>query len=90
MKQAKCDEIANAIRSAFISPNVLDSNWEAANLVDTMQRCANNLGAIAGSISRSDDQKQELSLSESVSLVATGLSSIANAISELASAIRKA
>jgi|SRR6266850_1547943 len=32
----KADEIAEAIRDAFISPNVHDSNLEPANLVDCM------------------------------------------------------
>ena len=41
---------AEAIAEALISPNVQDSNFEPANVVDVLQRVANGLGAIAVAI----------------------------------------
>ncbi len=41
---------ANAITDCLISPNVPDSNFEPANVVDVLQRVANGLGAIAEAI----------------------------------------
>ena len=43
---AKDSEIANALRSTLISPNVVDSNLENANVVDVLDNMARNLGAI--------------------------------------------
>ena len=45
-------EIAESIERCFISPNVSDSNFEAANIVDVLQRVANGSGEIADAISR--------------------------------------
>ena len=45
------DEIAESIERCFISPNVTDSNFEAANIVDVLQRVANGSGEIADAIS---------------------------------------
>ena len=41
------DKIAKAIRDAFISPNVLDSSLEPANIVDVTNRAAQALKAVA-------------------------------------------
>jgi hypothetical protein len=43
--------IARAITDSFTSPNVSDSNYEPANLVDTTDSIATALFRIAGSIS---------------------------------------
>ncbi len=44
------NEIAAAIRYAFVSPNVPDSNLEPANLVDTSDRIASALFKLAKSV----------------------------------------
>lgn len=44
------DNVAQAIRDAFISPNVCDSNLEPANLVDVFDRIACSLKRIADSL----------------------------------------
>lgn len=44
------DQVADAIDRAFSSPNVLDSNLEAANIVDVINQLAFNAGKIAKSI----------------------------------------
>jgi hypothetical protein len=41
------DEIAVAIKNAFESPNVSDSNGEVANVVDALDKIGNALWAIA-------------------------------------------
>lgn len=46
-------EIAGALRDVFTSPNVLDSNWETANLVDAMD-------SIRGAIMRHADAIEKL------------------------------
>ena len=42
--------IAGVIRSGLISPNVLDSNLEAANLVDVFNRMANCINHHASAV----------------------------------------
>lgn len=44
------DKIANAISSVFVSPNVLDSNLEPANIVDAINHLANANMAISNSL----------------------------------------
>ena len=34
------NNVANAITESFNSPNVSDSNWEPANIVDVLERIA--------------------------------------------------
>jgi len=34
------NNVAKAISESFISPNVSDSNWEPANIVDVLERIA--------------------------------------------------
>lgn len=48
------DNIAEAIRYAFVSGNVLDSNWEPANLVDVVQRVADALNRLAAAVEESN------------------------------------
>jgi hypothetical protein len=45
------NEIAESIERCFISPNVSDSNFEHANIVDVLQRIAYGSGEIASAIS---------------------------------------
>lgn len=44
------EPLANAIRSTFISSNVLDANLEDANVVDALDRIATALFAVATAI----------------------------------------
>jgi hypothetical protein len=48
-------ELAEVLREVLISPNVVDSNFEAANLVDTTDRIASALWAIAQALHRIAD-----------------------------------
>jgi hypothetical protein len=59
----KPDKLAEAIRATLIRPNVSDSNWEPANVVDVLEDLANKVGR--------------------------GLDGIADAIRDLAEAIRE-
>ena len=52
------EDIANAIRSGFISPNVMDSNLEAANVVDVLERVAQAGFAIAKAINSLAEAEQ--------------------------------
>ena len=45
-------DVANAIKNCFVSPNVSDSNFEPANLVDTTQNIANALNRIADALQK--------------------------------------
>jgi hypothetical protein len=47
--------VAKALAHALISPNVSDSNFEAANLVDTTDRIASALYAISKQLARIAD-----------------------------------
>lgn len=68
---AKTDsQLADVLRDVLVSPNVADSNGEAANLVDVLDNHGRTL----------------LDGSEKI---AAGLHAIANAIGDLASAIRE-
>jgi hypothetical protein len=44
------NRVARAIGAAFISPNVMDSNWEAANVVDALAMIARSLHDVADAI----------------------------------------
>lgn len=39
-------ELADALRQTVISPNVADSNFEAANVVDVLDRIAYQIGMV--------------------------------------------
>jgi hypothetical protein len=52
------DEIAEAIRSALISPNVADYNGEPANVVDALARIADGLFAVATAIREAPQQDE--------------------------------
>jgi hypothetical protein len=43
-------EIADALRYALVSPNCLDSNWEAANVVDGLYRIADAINNLARAV----------------------------------------
>jgi hypothetical protein len=78
------DNIRQAIRDCFISPNVLDSNWEPANLVDAMDKCAGNIRMIAESLSNSQSKDEGPTLAEAIVQLAdacdSGLHAVARAL----------
>ena len=49
-------QVAKALKSVFISPNVADSNLEPANIVDVLDRLARAIFALADAI---ETHKQE-------------------------------
>lgn len=80
---------ADAIRATMISQNVIDSNFEAANVVDVLQYVANGAGMIARAIAvKKDGGPVLMTLADSVYHVSRGLFSISESIDALAEAIR--
>ena len=92
----KPNDIVVGLERCFISPNVVDSNLEPANVVDVLNRAAWNLSRIAHAITPLDvaamdtpDGGRVGSLTEAVVYAANSLTKIADAISDLASAVRE-
>tara|TARA_A100001011_G_C14220451_1_gene804068 strand:+ start:1040 stop:1333 length:294 start_codon:yes stop_codon:yes gene_type:complete len=56
----KKETVAEAIRRSFISPNVIDSNYEAANLVDTTQKIAVALFEIAEQMEKNRESHERI------------------------------
>lgn len=89
------DVLAHAIRETFISPNVCDSNLEAANVVDALANIAKAGFAIRTAITpiaqpgRDETDGHVESLTEAVMGVTAGLVRIADALHDLAAAIRE-
>ena len=88
--------VGDKIERCFISPNVSDSNLEPANVVDVIDRAARNLDRIAHAITlggaaamRTPDGGKVESLTEAGIYVAQSLDRIAEAIRDLASAVRE-
>lgn len=88
-------QVADALHANFTSPNVPDSNGEAANVVDALAGAGLNIGRmIAHSITPRDASPGKdaaggdvSSLTESVMGVTAGLCKIADAIERLAEAV---
>ena len=79
---------AQALQQTLISPNVADSNLEAANVVDVVHQVACGCSAIANAIAPSDRFGGDISsLTEAVMGLANGAAAIATAIDHLASAV---
>lgn len=96
MERNNTEKLCDALERCLISPNVSDSNMEAANLVDVVERAARNLNKIAKSITpqnaapmKTPDGGHIESLSESVIYMAVNLGHIAEAIGDLAQAVRE-
>lgn len=86
---------AQALYDTLQSPNVCDSNFEAANVVDVIQHLALATGKVADAITprnaaagKDANGGHVESLTEAVMGITAGLHRIANAISELAEAVR--
>ena len=88
------DAVASAIRDNLTSPNVADSNFEAANVVDVINRLASAVFRVGSAITAPAAPGHDAeggtvaSLTEAVMGVTAGLVRIANSISELAEAVR--
>ncbi len=87
MNRDNIEEIGYALERCFISPNVADSNFEAANLVDVIQRLSEQTLKIASAITPQDVIAGEdaaggrvASLTEAIMGVTAGLVRIADAI----------
>jgi hypothetical protein len=50
MTTDQCERLCDTLRYVFVSPNVCDSNFEAANLVDVVANVGNGLHRIAAAI----------------------------------------
>lgn len=89
------DTLASAIRETLISSNVCDSNLEPANVVDALANIANAGFAIRTAITprahpgRDETDGHVESLTEAVMGITAGLVRIADALSDLASAVRE-
>lgn len=88
--------VGDQIERCFISPNVSDSNLEPANVVDVINRAAHNLDSIAHAITLSGAAAMRTpggvkveSLTEAGTYMARSLDRIAEAIRDLASAVRE-
>ena len=84
-------EIAEALENCFISPNVSDSNYEPANLVDVVKSLSVNTRRIADSITTLDAIPAEVGgggrvgcLTESVLYLGKETGRVADAIFYLA------
>lgn len=89
-------ELAEAVERCFISPNVCDSNLEAANVVDVIAQVSHNLKRVAHAITPLDAAPAHTSnggrvgsLTEAVFYVGEELGRIADAINNLADAKRE-
>lgn len=82
------------LQSCFISPNELDSNGEAANVVDVIGRLAHETHRVATAILANAAPGHDAaggrveSLTEAVMGITAGLVAIAAAINHLAEAVR--
>jgi hypothetical protein len=55
---SEVSQIAQALQHCFTSPNVTDSNYEPANLVDTTDSIATALFQLAGAVSELAKQQR--------------------------------
>lgn len=90
------DEIVDGLKRCFTSWDVARSDLEPANVVDVIFSAARNLRLIAEAITPSNAAPattssggQVGSLTEAVMYAGQGLASIANAINDLADAVRE-
>ena len=91
-EQEKNDAISGAIMATLSSPNVVDSNWEDANVVDVLDRIAQATHRVSTAISSeasagtdATDGKVEC-LVEAMMGVTAGLVAVAESIRYLADA----
>ena len=76
MDEEQVADLCEVIRTCFISPNVSDSNWEPANLVDVVDRAGDR---VASAIKGHGDEVDR-SLVDALVLIAESLDRVATAI----------
>lgn len=87
---------ADAIVRTLESPNVIDSNFEPANVVDVLNHLSNATGRVAKAVTPSEGvdvdkgaDSQVTSLTEAVVGMTKGLFAIAKSIDSLAEAVKE-
>ena len=92
----KTDRLADTLANVLTSPNVSDSNGEAANIVDVVDSLASAIGHGLKYLGNGDAatsfgaiEGHGMAVLEAASKVEAGLESIASAIGDLAAAIRE-
>ena len=83
------DEIGNALFGVFTSPNVSDSNYEAANMVDVIDRLGHQIQNAAKWLGNGDASTHMGALEAHGKAVLEGCTAVASAISDLAEAVRQ-
>jgi hypothetical protein len=89
------DDLYAALHAVFVSPNECDSNCEAANLVDGLFAAARSARAVALAITpaaapgHDESGGTVISLTEAVMGITAGLHRIAEAVGDLADAVRE-
>jgi hypothetical protein len=86
------NQIAEALSYNFTSPNVSDRNLEPANVVDVLYYIAkalNNLGLSDASTDMGALEAHALAIKDGTEAIAVGLHTIAEAIGDLAAAVRE-
>lgn len=85
------ETLSRTIEECFKSPNVSDSNWEIANLVDTTNRLASCTLAVAKALKLSDVEAGHyhgpLTLGDATMEIATSLEHISQSIGDVATSI---
>ena len=81
------DEIANALLEVFTSPNVADSNYETANLVDVVDRLGHQIMYAAKWLGNGDASTHMGALEAHGKAVLDGCTAVASAIRDLADAV---
>ena len=83
-KPTQAEIIARALEFVLVSPNVSDSNGEAANLVDTTQNLARALWSTAPFEQRRDGNK---TAADALFALADGVNAVADQLARIASAL---
>ncbi len=90
----KTDQLSETLRDVLTSPNVSDSNGEAANLVDALGNLASAMWF--GVDHRTDPRKRPNAMEfhaeailEAAGKIENGLAFVASAIGDLATAVRE-
>jgi hypothetical protein len=96
MSKANGSLTDDGLRAVFISPNVIDSNFEAANVVDVIDKLAYRVGKVAHAITPQDaapgrDERGCVvgSLTEAVMSLAASADGVAEGLHAIAAAIRE-
>lgn len=83
------DAIARAILNVLISPNVSDSNFEPANVVDALQGIGELIRSAARSLGNGDASTPMGAIEAHGKAVTDAAGAIAEAIRDLADAVRE-